>query len=174
MVRGEISVGTNKHIFLTGFMGAGKTTVGKELSKQLSIPVVDTDDHIEGKMGKQISEIFLEEGEAHFRNLETEALKELSRQQEQIITTGGGIILRQANRQIMKETGVIIFLYCNIEETTKRLINDNSRPLLKEDIDSNKNLFKERLPFYQQADFEIDTTNKSIALIVDEIRAMLE
>ncbi len=155
-------------------MGAGKTTVGRMLSKQLSIPVIDTDHWVEDNQQKSIKDIFQENGEEFFRALETEALKELCMNSRNIITTGGGIVLRHENRQLMKDHGFVVFLYCDLEETTRRLAEDQSRPLFKADISANKIRFEERLPFYQEADKTINTTKKSVDEIVTEIIASLE
>ncbi|QOY38781.2 shikimate kinase [Anaerobacillus isosaccharinicus] len=163
-----------EHLFITGFMGAGKTTVGKLLSEQLKIPVIDTDLYIERIKNKKVSEIFQEDGEAKFRDLETESLQEICKQNQAIITTGGGIILREQNRQLMKQQGKVIFLYCDIEETTRRLAKDNSRPLFNADLEENKKRFEARLPLYREADYVIDTTSKTVEQIVEEIVSCLE
>jgi shikimate kinase len=164
----------NEHIFLTGFMGAGKTTVGKYLSDCLDIAVIDTDYYIETIKKKKISEIFQEDGEAKFREFESEALQVISEQSPKIITTGGGIILSAQNRQLMKRKGKVFFLYCDIQETMRRLALDTSRPLFKADLEENKRRFEDRLPLYREADFVIETTNKKVAQIVTEIIACIE
>lgn len=150
-------------------MGAGKTTIGKELSESLQVPVIDSDVFIEKREEKSINQIFQESGEATFRDLETAALMEICQQPPKIVTTGGGIIIRAENRDAMKKHGKVIFLYCDIEETTRRLSSDNSRPLFKADKEANKKRFEERLPLYKQADFTIDTTGKEVWEIVQEI-----
>ncbi|RXI99589.1 shikimate kinase [Anaerobacillus alkaliphilus] len=155
-------------------MGAGKTTVGQLLSRQLNIPVIDTDSYIEESFDKSIKAIFQEDGENIFRDYETNALQSLCGQTQKIITTGGGIVLRPENRQLMKEYGIVIFLYCDIEETTRRLATDQSRPLFKADFAANKKRFEARLPFYREADFTIETTKKPLDEIVNEIITCLE
>ncbi|MFN7251175.1 MAG: shikimate kinase [Anaerobacillus sp.] len=164
----------NEHIFLTGFMGAGKTTVGKFLSNCLNIAVIDTDYYIETVKEKKISGIFQEEGEARFREYESEALQEICKQSPKIITTGGGIVLSVKNRELMKRKGKVFFLYCDLEETMRRLAMDDSRPLFKADLEQNKRRFEDRLPLYLEADFVIETTNKTVEQIIQEIISCLE
>jgi shikimate kinase len=164
----------NNHIFLTGFMGAGKTTVGKFLSDGLSIAVIDTDCYIETIKKKKITEIFEEDGEARFREFESEALQDICKQSPKIITTGGGIVLSVKNRELMKRKGKVFFLYCDLEETMRRLAMDDSRPLFKADLEENKRRFEDRLALYLEADFVIETTNKTVAQIVTEIIACIE
>jgi shikimate kinase len=164
-----------KAIFLTGFMGAGKTSVGKQLAKRLNIPVVDTDQLIEQKIGKSINEIFAEEGEAAFRKYEREILKTLPLENV-IVTTGGGMVIQKENRDWMKKHGIVIYLHCEPEEILRRLASDETRPLLKQQNKQEqiKRLWIERLPYYQEANFLIHTTNKTLAEIVDDIVTMLK
>lgn len=164
-----------KAIYIIGFMGSGKTTVGKALSGSLGLPVYDTDEEITKFANKSISEIFDEEGEQHFRLLEAEVLRGLP-VVDSIITTGGGIILREENRKWMRENGEVIFLYASPEETLHRLEGDQTRPLLQ-GIKKAKvaHMLEERLPFYlESANLKVDTTSKSINLIVQEIKQRLK
>lgn len=150
-------------------MGAGKTSVGHHLGKILSVDVIDTDEWIEQHEKKSIAAIFAENGEPYFRQLETVALKEVAKP-NRIVTTGGGIIMEERNRQFMKEQGLVIFLDCSIEETKKRLQNDTTRPLLKEDKENKiATLYESRLPYYQEAHITVDTTGKTIEEIALEI-----
>jgi shikimate kinase len=164
-----------KAIFLTGFMGAGKTSVGKQLAERLDIPVVDTDQLIEQKIGKSINEIFAKEGESAFRKYERELLKTLPLKNI-VITTGGGMVIQKENRDWMKKHGIVIYLHCEPEEILRRLASDKTRPLLKQHNKQEqiKRLWMERLPYYQEAHFMIHTTNKTIAEIVDDIVTMLK
>ncbi|GAF63776.1 shikimate kinase [Bacillus sp. TS-2] len=161
-------------IYLTGFMGSGKTTIGEGLGKALGVTVVDTDKWIEEKEGKAIRELFSEKGEGFFRDLETLALQSIT-QTPLIITTGGGIILREDNVSIMKEKGIVINLKCDVEEVFQRLAGDQSRPLLQ-----NKNkkeirtMYLERKKHYEQsADVIFDTSGKSIRKIIQELKEYL-
>ncbi|MCD8502257.1 MAG: shikimate kinase [Bacillaceae bacterium] len=164
----------NQHLFLTGFMGSGKTTVGLALSKKLGIPVVDLDELIVKKTNKTINAIFEEEGEAAFRLLETKILLDVCKHEPLIVTTGGGIILHKKNRQAMKESGIVIFLYCEIKEVITRLRDDQSRPLFKGTLEEKENRFQERLPLYREANFTINTTKKEVESIVEEIMLLID
>lgn len=162
-----------KAIFLTGFMGSGKTTVGKVLGKHLQLQVIDTDEYIESARGCSVREIFSQEGEAQFRIYEREYLKELPNE-DFIITTGGGIVIQKENREWMKENGIVVYLHCKPKVLLKRLENDTTRPLLDGDKKNNiEKIFKKRLPFYNEADFVIDTTTKSVDQIIKEIEKVI-
>ncbi|WP_165996643.1 shikimate kinase [Bacillus sp. Cs-700] len=159
-----------KAIYLTGFMGSGKTTVAEELSKALALPSEDTDKHVTKMQGREIPVIFESEGERAFRSYETASLKDLPTENI-IISTGGGIVLSEKNRSFMKQNGTMIYLHCEPEEIVKRLEGDTSRPLLAGDNKQDKinAIFTERLPLYREADYEIETTNRSVKDIVAEI-----
>jgi shikimate kinase len=159
-----------KSIYLTGFMGAGKTTIGKALGKYLEMPVFDTDQKIEKKEKRTINELFEQQGEAYFRACETSILGELPLE-DAVITTGGGIICKDENRQLLKEQGIVIFLFASEEEIAKRLEQDETRPLIRGDkLERIGTLYKERLPVYKKtADYIIDTTGKGIGEVVREI-----
>lgn len=164
-----------KAIYLTGFMGTGKSTIGKILSSKLDVDVIDTDNYIMGKVGKNISIIFEDEGEEAFRNYESEALKELPTNNV-IISTGGGMILREENRQFMKENGYIINLDCDFQVVLKRIqkskFSKDTRPLFQNDIESLEQRYLARKPIYLDADYVVQTNNslnKSINKIIEWI-----
>ncbi|OEH92880.1 shikimate kinase [Bacillus solimangrovi] len=156
-------------VYLTGFMGSGKTTIGKELGKYLGVPVIDTDEWIEKEKDKSIRDIFNEEGEESFRKYERECLKEMP-EKNAIITTGGGMIIQSVNRQYMQTHGQVIYLHCDLDEIFRRLEKDTSRPLLdgtkRENI---RKLMNERKQWYEESHIKIDTTQRSINDIVKEI-----
>lgn len=163
-----------KSIYLTGFMGSGKTTIGKLLSEKLTLPVVDTDHFIEEKLNKSIRNIFETEGEKKFREYEQYFLTFISTENT-IITTGGGIVIKNENRAWMRENGTVIYLHCDPEEIMNRLAGDSTRPLL--DGDKQKNIlsiFVERTNYYQDADFIVDTTGKDPSDIVLEIEQLIK
>ncbi len=159
------------NIYLTGFMSSGKTTVSMLLSETLNKPLYDTDDLIINKTNLTINDIFLEFGEEYFRGLETEILEDVSKKENAIISTGGGIILRDKNRQIMHQTGKIIYLNADFSVIEERLENARkSRPLLMEETEKIKKRFDSRQPLYKDCDFEIkitkDMTPKKITDII--------
>ncbi|MBB5354462.1 shikimate kinase [Anoxybacillus mongoliensis] len=163
-----------KAIYLTGFMGAGKTTIGKRLGEVLQLPVIDTDAYIEQQVGKTIATIFAEEGEEAFRAYEREVLKKLPTEHI-VITTGGGIVIQEENRQFMRKHGIVIYLHCELHELFRRLMGDTTRPLLMENKKSQmKQLFEQRLPWYHEAHITIDTTNRTVNDIVETIVSLLK
>jgi len=162
-----------KAVYLTGFMGAGKTTIGQKLGQVLNMPVVDTDQFIEEKIGKRIVDIFSQEGEQTFRGYERSFLKEIPTN-DMVITTGGGIVIQEENRQWMMQNGHVIFLYCDIEQIFERVQFDPSRPLFdSEKKENTSKLYRERMPFYNEAHYKIDTTDKNLDEVVDDIVSWL-
>ena len=158
-----------KTIYLTGFMGAGKTTVGKRLAEKTGLDVIDTDEVIMKKTACTIEEIFQTKGENHFRALESEVLFSLPTENV-IITTGGGMVLKDENRAFMKKNGIVIFLYCSPENIFERLQDDDSRPLLKGDRKKEiKNRLEARMDKYREADYIIDTNDQTVEETVDTI-----
>ena len=157
-------------IYLIGFMGAGKTEVGKQLSEKLNIPVIDMDAEIVKQEEQEITEIFAQYGEAHFRTIESNILKELQDKQA-IVTTGGGVILKDENRTFLNTTGRTIFLHCEPDVIAERLKGDTTRPLLIEkNITDIVEMYKGRLPLYKEcANIVIDTTTLTIDEVVNKI-----
>jgi shikimate kinase len=161
-------------IFLTGFMGVGKTTVGKRLGELQQLPVIDMDHYIEEKEGRKIKDIFSEKGEGHFRPIETEALKDLMKV-EAVITTGGGIIERIENREMLATVETVFHLFCSFEVLWERLEGDSERPLVqKNSMDGLLELYSRRLPLYRNvSNIEIDTTYKTIDETLSELKRNL-
>ena len=119
------------NIILIGYMGCGKSTIGKKLSYAVRKPYVDTDKLIETKEKKTISTIFSEQGEEAFREMETACIKSLfAQKQEHVIAVGGGLPLKPENRELLKKLGTVVYLRTSVEELTKRLAGDTTRPLL--------------------------------------------
>lgn len=162
-----------QHHYIIGFMGSGKTTIGESLAEKMKFQVVDVDQWIEEKEQQAIKDIFAEKGESYFRQLETEALQQINGE-PLLITTGGGIVERDLNLQIMKEKGTIIYLKCGLDEIFRRLEGDESRPNFQGNRQQIEALFMSRQPYYEQADITIDTTNKSVADIVNELHPLLK
>ncbi|MTH52397.1 AAA family ATPase [Bacillus mangrovi] len=162
-----------KNIILTGFMGAGKTTAGAALGGKLQLPVYDTDHLIENEHGLTIREIFQSHGEQLFREMETQLLGRLP-SEPAVITTGGGIVMRAENRELLKRAGTVFFLSCPFDEIYERLKEDSTRPLLyektKEEI---RQLYESRIPFYRDGSIEIDTSGKTPEEVADCIISSL-
>lgn len=161
------------NLILIGYMGCGKTTLGKKLSFRERIALLDTDKMIEQKEGREISEIFDQEGEAAFRRMETECLKEIMDYSDRyVISVGGGLPLKAENRALLKELGTVIYLRAKSETIYARLKNDTTRPLLRGEEPEGKirAMMKERGPVYEDAaDAVIDVDEKSYETIIGEI-----
>ena len=161
------------NLILCGMMGAGKTTIGIKIAEMTGRRWYDTDGLITDKYGK-ISDIFEYYGEAHFRRLETNIVKELSKQDDLVISTGGGLVLKKENNALMQEKGKIIFLRASIDTLSKRLRVDGTRPLLQTSTESIRDrlakLMKERTPVYEHvADYVVDVDGKTPEAIASEI-----
>ena len=157
------------NIYLMGMMGSGKSTVGKTLSQQLGKPFIDLDLEIEQSTGKTISEIFENDGAEHFRNIESNQLQQHS---NSIVACGGGIILKEENRVIIKENGKAILLTASIPELSNRLSASANRPLLTVDNmeETLTKLWLERqLLYLSTADYTIETDGKTPEKITEEI-----
>jgi shikimate kinase len=144
-----------KHnIILIGYMGCGKSIVGDLLSQRLSYQFRDTDRMIEQTARDTINHIFAIRGEEYFRNLETELLKDLLPEINQVVlSTGGGLPLREQNSKLLKEMGYVVYLKASKETTLRRLAGDNTRPLLQgEDVEKKiESMLSYRIPFYEKA-----------------------
>lgn len=142
-------------IVLIGFMGSGKSTVGKILSERLNMGFIDTDALVEEKSGIEIKTIFELYGEEYFRNIESETLMQLSALENMIIATGGGIVKREENIPALKAAGVVVYLAVSIDEICSRLSQEEieKRPLLKNAATNTdvKNIFDQRTVLYQNA-----------------------
>src|SRR5207249_3273846 len=151
-------------------MGGGKSAVGRELWRRTGWPRHDTDEMIREQFGLSIPEIFARHGEAAFRDAETALLKTLQRAQAGIVVTGGGIVLRDENVQILRGTGRIIWLEAEEEVLWQRTSGHSTRPLLQTPDPRARfaQLLRERLPLYQaSADYRINTSSSSISQVTD-------
>lgn len=162
------------NVILVGYMGCGKSTVGRRLSYRLRKPFLDTDKQIELKQKCTISEIFKSRGEEAFREMETEYLRGLLKETcEYVIAVGGGLVLREVNRELLKKLGTVVYLRAKPETIYERLKNDTTRPLLqcenpKEKIEQ---MIETRHPVYMScADEIIDVDDKDFAEILNEIK----
>ena len=159
------------NIILTGFMGTGKTLVGKKLAKRLKMSYLDTDELIEKHEAAKICRIFQEKGEDYFRRLETKIIKEVSRLDNCVISTGGGAILKKENLAALKRKGVIVCLSANPKVILKRTSKSQNRPLLKsKDRESAVlDLLSQRRSFYEKANFEVNTSELTTSEVVERI-----
>ncbi len=164
-----------KHIILTGFMGSGKSTIGYALAKNINQTHIDTDSYIVEKEGKSIGELFENIGEAGFRELESKYLLEVLSNEPMIISTGGGIVKSQFNREKMRETGFVINLNADLSEIYQRLSKSTNRPLFNKNntLELLQKLFSEREELYKDADLIIDTKDKSMHQVISEIIKIL-
>ena len=159
-----------QNIVLIGFMGTGKTTIGRLLAKKTGMPLVDMDTLIEERAGKTINKIFADEGEPHFRNLEREMAKELASQENQVISTGGGIVLNPDNIAAFEQTGLTVCLIASPETVLERVKHDTTRPLLAGDKEAQIiQLLETRKPLYEAVDHQIDTNRLEPEAIADVI-----
>lgn len=165
-----------ENIYLVGFMGTGKTAVGKLLAKQLNLKFVEMDQLIEQEEAKPISEIFKLHGEAYFRAKERQLLEKIAIDQGQVISCGGGLICNQDNADLMKQTGTIICLQTSLEKIYQRIKHDTTRPLLNvaDPLEKIKELMFIRQPFYRQADYTVESENQTPQQVADEIVTRLE
>ena len=165
------------NIFFVGLMGAGKTTIGKLLAKKLKKTFYDTDHEIEKKLGVKVSVIFELEGEEGFRKRETQMIDELTQKKDIILATGGGAVLSEANRRLLKERGKVIYLNAKPQHLAKRMAFDKDRPLLQQGniLDTLNNLYQERHPLYLGvSSFVVDTGQQKTQTIINKIEALLK
>ncbi len=158
-------------------MASGKSLLGRKLSGYLDLPYVDTDKEIELRAGAEISWIFEKEGEEGFRDRESAVLKESSELESFIISTGGGAILRNENRELMRSKGKVIYLETPIEIQLSRTLNDKTRPLI-ENVDKNEvfsALSKERTPIYEElSDIKVPFKDRSKDELLNTVLKLLE
>ncbi len=165
-----------KNIYFIGLMGAGKTTVGRLIAKQLGMAFYDSDHEIERKTGVKISLIFELEGEAGFRKREAAAIEELSQLNNIVMATGGGAVLLPENREFLKKNGQIIYLRADVHDLWLRMRNDKSRPLLQGTHIKQKleQLYIARNPIYTAlADYIVDTGAQAANDIVSHIEQLI-
>ncbi len=161
-----------KNIFLIGPMGAGKTTVGRQLSEVLRMEFIDSDHEIQRRTGVDIPTIFEFEGEEGFRNREQAVIDELTAREGIILATGGGAVLRDVNRQHLSSRGTVVYLQCTPEQQYERTHRDKNRPLLQTEdpLEKLRTLMQVRDPLYRQtADMVVSTEGRNTQAVVREI-----
>lgn len=168
---------STSNIFLVGMMGAGKTTVGRQLAQRLGKSFVDADQDIEQRTGVAVKVIFEIEGEAGFRKRESEALDRLTAMTDLVLATGGGAVLDARNRQWLSERGYVIYLHAQPRDLWMRTRNDKTRPLLQTDDPRARiqSLYDVRDPLYRQvADLVVDTGRQAVGVLLNHLMQNLE
>lgn len=166
-------------VFLTGFMGTGKTAVGRELGRRLGLRFVDLDEEIERSAGMSVAEIFARFGEAEFRSRERAAIERVSAFSDAVVATGGGAVIDSENRRLMRTSGKVVCLRADVTTILDRVGGGDDRPLLagarnpEERAARVRELLDRRRSAYEDADFAVDTSARTVAAIADEIAAGL-
>ncbi len=171
-------------IFLTGFSGSGKSTIGPLLANSLGYEFVDLDNSIEQQTGKTITRIFAEQGEAYFRNLELQTLKGVAARQNLVISLGGGVLENDQAYSLIRGSGTLVYLKSPCKTLARRLCNKTDRPLLKgekgeklsrEEIEEKiRAILAKREPRYERANITVQTDNKRIGSTVEELTRKIE
>lgn len=165
------------HVALVGLPGSGKSTIGRQLARRLGRPFIDTDQVIEQRVGLSIREFFEREGEESFRDLEQSVIDELTLGEPCVLSTGGGVVLRPANREHLKQRTQAVYLHSAPEEVFRRLRHDRNRPLLQvpDPLTRLRELYSLRDPLYREsARFVVETGRPSVAALVNMVVMQLE
>jgi shikimate kinase len=170
----------DQSVFLIGYRGSGKTTVARELARRLGFDCIDADDEIEHRAGKSIAKIFADNGEAAFRQIESDVVADLCRLRRTVVALGGGAIMSEVNRAELRLAGTVVWLTASVATIAERLAADEStagrRPNLTAGggLSEIETVLAMREPIYRAcATFEIDTEDKTPEVVVDEIMAKL-
>lgn len=172
----EAGIDTERNIFLVGPMGSGKTTIGQRLAKLLGLEFVDCDHELEEQTGASVSLIFDVEGEDGFRCREARMLRELSARKGVLIATGGGAVLRKENRDLLRSSGLVVYLDTPVFQQLRRLKRDRTRPLLQTDDRREKltRLAEQRNPLYREvADIVFPAQNSSLDSAAEELARVI-
>ncbi|GAB3356293.1 MULTISPECIES: shikimate kinase [Giesbergeria] len=165
-------------LVLVGLPGSGKSTVGRQLARRLGVAFIDSDQVIEQRIGCSIRAFFDREGEENFRDLEESVMDELTAAPEAaVLSTGGGAVLRPANRQCLHERGTVVYLRSSPEEVFRRIRHDKTRPLLQvaNPLEQLRKLYAQRDPLYREtAHYVVETGRPSVATLVNMITMQLE
>jgi shikimate kinase len=160
-----------RNIALVGFMGTGKSSVGRMIADQLHFTFLDTDDLIESRAGKSITAIFAEEGEAAFRKMEAAVIAELAARKRTVISTGGGVAAGPGNLDSLREHALVVCLWASPEKIWERVRGQTHRPLLREadPLAKIRELLAAREPHYKQADVLLNTELRSVREVVQQV-----
>ncbi len=158
--------------------GSGKSTVGRHVARDIGLPFIDTDHVIEQRIGCSIRDYFETQGEAAFRDVEQAVIEEVLQLDRHVVATGGGAVLRQANRQVLHERSTVVYLRSTPEDLARRLRHDSHRPLLQggaDPLSRLRTLFQDRDPLYRRtAHFVIETGRPSVHTLVNMVMMQLE
>jgi shikimate kinase len=160
-------------VVLVGFMGAGKSTVGRRLARRLGYRFEDMDRRIEARAGRTIARLFRERGEAAFRELEREEASAVQALSNVVVAAGGGAFAQQATRTLLQQGALTVWLQCSLEAAVARLRPDGRRPLAA-NREIMRALLAEREPSYRQADVAVDTSGRTPRQVVDRIVELIE
>jgi len=170
----------SSHLYLTGYRGTGKTSVACLLADRMEVSAIDLDEMVDRTVGITIREIFAQSGEQGFRDLESSSLITVSKMPAAVVSLGGGAVLRRENRELISATGVCVWLDAEVETIAERLGMDETtagrRPALTsmDSLEEIRHLLSERRPIYQQAsEHRVDTTNRTVEQVADEVLALL-
>ena len=167
-----MSEGISRSIFLIGFMGAGKSTIARALQRELGFPLIEMDERIVKEQGMSINDIFAQYGEDHFRDIESQLIVDIGKEEPSIVSCGGGVVVRPQNTQNMKEIGRIVFLTATPKTVHERVKNSNDRPILNGhmNVEYIAELMEKRRALYEAAaDITIQTDGKMREQICEEI-----
>ncbi len=160
-------------VFFIGFMGCGKTSVSRYLAETAGAESIDADEYLESREGRAIVDIFAEDGEEHFRDLETECLKDLADGGPRLIGCGGGVVKRPENVAIMHDKGFVVYLEVSAQAASRRIPNADTRPLF-ENLETARKMLSERSALYERAaDVRVPTVGRAVPEISEEVRAIL-
>lgn len=165
-----------RNIYLVGLMGAGKTTLGKQLARRLDKPFYDSDHDIEERTGVRIPVIFEIEGEAGFRAREVDAIERLTALDNIVLATGGGVVINPLNRERLSSRGYVVYLHAQPQDLWQRMRHDKSRPLLRtaDPLAKLKELYAARDPLYRAtADLVMDTGRQSVVTLLRDLLLLL-
>ncbi len=161
-------------VFFVGFMGAGKTSVARKLARNAGVTAIDMDTYIERRCDMKVKKIFDEVGEAGFRSIETDVLRELALGDSRLVSCGGGVVLSAENRAILKEHGYVVYLQVTAAEAASRISDVSTRPLFG-DLEQAQRVIEGRLPLYEEvADITINTAGRGTGSVAREAFARLK
>ena len=178
MTAGKPEIPREGNLYLLGFMGAGKSTVGRLLAETLRRPFFDTDRLVAEREGRPIPQIFAESGEAYFREVEADVVREVTEKERAVVALGGGAVVRESNWRAVSASGTTVFLQCDLQTLLDRLVRTDDRPLLgNDDLASRREriarLLREREPLYARADFTVGCSGLPPQEVVQRILGWL-